>query len=144
MDQRGRKSTENALTVVDGLLGSRPEPPEKLSDLERAVWRRIVATKPADWFTADSQPLLVEYCRACVFSDQLAESLAESAVAISDPAWLKARDLQERNARLLTTLAMKMRLTQQSRWTKQTAFTANKNTAKEESKPWEFGKSDAG
>jgi hypothetical protein len=129
------------------MLGRRPDPPEKLSDLERAVWRRIVATKPPEWFSADSQQLLVEYCRACVFADQLAEALSkfdESATTLTDPAWLKIRDLQERNARLLSTLATKMRLTQQSRWTHQTAHTAVKNTAQDAGKPWEYGKSDAG
>ncbi len=134
------------MALVVSLPGQRPDPPEKLSDLEREVWRRIVATKPSEWFTPDSQPLLIEYCRAVIFADELAEALAK-VVGVPegdelDP-WLRLRARQDQNARLLTTLATKMRLTQQSRWTAPSAATAQKNTAQDR-KPWEFEASDAG
>ena len=141
MDSRGRKSAEG-LAVVVSIPGQRPDPPEVLGPDERVLWRRIVATRPHDWFTAETWPLLIEYCRAWVASDQVAREL-EKFDGIPEGQefmrWLRLRDRQEKTARLLATMATKMRLSQQSRWTEQTAATAAKRTASEQSKPWLYG-----
>ena len=69
MNQRGRKG-ENvvALPGCEAALkpGELAEPPKGLSEDERAVWRSVIASKPADWFTPDVYPLLADYCTACV------------------------------------------------------------------------------
>lgn len=141
MDQPGRKSAEN-LSVIVNIPGQRLEPPEVLSDAERSVWRRVVATRPADWFQADMASLLVEYCRAWVAADQVAEALGRwDGVPQDDDQnwrlWFKLRDRQEKTARLLKTLAAAMRLTPQSRYTPLSAATAARKTAP--AKPWEYG-----
>lgn len=106
-----------------------------------------MATKPPEWFTPDSQPLLVEYCQHIIKADELSEALAKfDGVPEDDDRlahWNKLMDRKEKVARLLATLATKMRLTQQSRWTEQSAATAAKRTAPT-GKPWEFGERGAG
>jgi hypothetical protein len=139
MEGRGRKSIAS-LSVVAVLPGQRPEPPGALSVAEAEIWRGIVSTKPYDWFTQDTHSLLSEYCRAWVSGDQLAAELAKYKTIPKSGdrfrRWMALRDRQDKTARLITTLATKMRLSQQSRYTEKSAGTAAKNIAK----PWEFGK----
>lgn len=143
MEGSGRKSVA-ALSVVSGIPGQRPEPPGSLGESEAEVWRAIAATKPHDWWTADTFPLLEEYCRAAVSADQVAEELAKFAKIPSRGEkfrrYLALRKLQDQTARLLATLATKMRLAQQSRYETRGAQTAHKK-AGGAVKPWEFGKS---
>jgi hypothetical protein len=141
MDGRGRKSA-SALAVVSAIPGQRPEPPEALSEAEADIWRRVAATKPHDWFTPDTYPLLAEYCRATVAANQIASELSKIKVVPKNGdkfrRWLALRDRQDKTARLLATLATKMRLSQQSRYTEKTADTAARRIAG--SRPWEFDK----
>lgn len=119
---------------------ARMEPPSDISEAEMAVWRSVVATKPAGWFTKDVAPLLKAYCRGAVSADLIAEQ-----VNAFDPTWLATDEGLKRYERLtkmardqalsLANLATKMRLTQQSRYTPQAAATASKAAAS--SKPWE-------
>src|ERR1043165_4967430 len=53
---------------MDNVVGlpERPEPLSHLTDDEASIWREVVATKPADWFMRDSQPVLAAYCQAVV------------------------------------------------------------------------------
>lgn len=143
MDGRGRKSAAS-LAVVTPLPGQRPEPPEGLSDAESAVWRSVVATKPSDWFTADTFPLLVEYCRASIAAQQTAAALEKYTTVPTGPTkfarFLALRKLQDTQGRLLATLATKMRLAQQSKYGARGADGAARRGAQGE-KPWEFGKS---
>ena len=83
MLQRGRKSAAD-LSLVATLPGQRPEPPEKLSDSEAELWCAVVATKPSDWFTPDTAPLLVGYCRVSAYADQLTADMAKFALAPDD------------------------------------------------------------
>ena len=76
MQERGRKS-------ADDLPGRFPWPwfrPESRTargiDPEEAVeWRRYVGRMPADWFTAEVQPVLVELCRHRCLSRKAAAAL---------------------------------------------------------------------
>lgn len=85
------------------------------------MWRSVVATKPGDWFTRDTHPLLAAYCRA-----HMAAEVISQQIAAFDPAWmgedsgLQRYDLlmrmADRQGKLLATLATKMRLSQQSKY----------------------------
>lgn len=143
MEGRGRKSVD-ALSVVTSIPGQRLEPPAALSEREAGVWRAIVATKPHDWFNADTIPLLMDYCRAAVAADDLAGEIRKFKKIPSGAKFARyvaLRKLQDQNTRIMATLATKMRLTQQSRYTPQAASTANRRAGGDSAKPWEFGKS---
>ena len=140
MEQRGRKSTEN-LSVVVSIPGQRPEPLESLRNRERAIWKRVTACHPPGWFVASTHILLADYCRAWVHADNLAQVLDKyegvPTEGLGD--WLKLVDRQDRNARLLCTLATKMRMSHQAQRTDREAATGVRATAQEVHKPWEFG-----
>ena len=142
MADRGRKSAAS-LAVVTALPGQRPEPPDELSDAEAAVWRAVAATKPADWFGADTHPLLAAYCRhACAARAMSAAVHAFPVADCADPERAKHYNLllimRERETCAMHSLARGMRITQQSRYDAKTANTAA-SKAGGPSKPWEFG-----
>lgn len=140
MAQRGRKSAA-ALSVVSSIPGSRPEPPAELTEEQAEVWRSVVQTKPAEWFTDDSHPLLVAYCKHVTTARVLSQQIDRF-----EPEWLKEDDgpdrykrlldMREKETRAVTSLARSMRLTQQSRYdTSKAGRHAAKETAAK--KPWQ-------
>lgn len=119
MIQRGKKATA-ALAVVS-FTSRLAEPPADLTAEQAEVWKSVIATKPSDWFQADTLPLLAAYCRAVVEHTWISAQIdAHKVEWLSDDAGLRRYDvatkLQERQARLMTSLATKMRLTQQSQY----------------------------
>jgi hypothetical protein len=140
MEGSGRKSVA-ALSVVALVPGKPPEPPESLESAAAEVWRRVVATKPHDWFSADTFPLLAEYCRATVFAGEIAAELTRFPT-IPTGKKLKRYDtlrrMQKQNGNLLAQLATKMRLAQQSRYGARGAETAARR-GEGVRKPWASG-----
>jgi hypothetical protein len=139
MEGRGRKSTA-ALSVVATSLPQRIEPPQDLTESQATLWREIVAGKPVDWFAADNAPLLVEYVRAVDMGNRLALKI-ECLLAGNDAAEITAHlkgllDMRDKEAKRATSIATKLRLTQQSRYTPQAAATADRK-AGVGSKPWQ-------
>ena len=141
MKQHGRKSAEAQMAVANVEPIPRAAPPGELTDYEAAIWSSVVNTKPADWFQADTLPLLKSYCKhvsTAATIDQQIENF--------DPEWLTTdeglnrfrilADMREKQSRALTALARSMRLTQQSKYCEKTANTAAKKVAK--SRPWEM------
>jgi hypothetical protein len=137
MNQRGRKGS-NVVPLpgceASAAPGHLPEPPADLTKAEREVWRTVVATKPAEWFSADIHPLLADYCTACVQQAAARKVLnsCKKAGVLEKAAAVKAFDLL---AKLKLSLATKMRLTQQSRYTPQASATAARRAAG--ARPWE-------
>lgn len=130
----GRKSAESLSVVPVTSLPTRLDPPEDFPLAESEVWKAVVATKPVDWFEADSAPLLAEYCRAKVMCDRLAAK-----IDLADDEELKdLLVMRDREAKRLAVLGVKLRLTQQSRYTPKAASTANK--APSAGKVWDFGR----
>ncbi len=139
MEGRGRKSSAS-LTVVPAGIPARVEPPQGFTDKQAELWREIVSGKPVEWFTADNAPLLAEYIRAVDMGNRLAFAIeaamageVEEGPSLKD--LLKMRDTEAKRA---TSIATKLRLTQQSRYTPQAAATADRK-ASSGSKPWQFG-----
>lgn len=143
MQKRGRKSkAELEARVIAGSFGSRPEPPEELSDDEAAIWRETVASEAADFFgTAATRAMLKDYCRHRAAGEKISEIIAlfqadwlkNAEGAKRYHGLLKMRDLENRAA---ADKATKLRLTNQARYTPQAAGTAARNAAKG-FKPWE-------
>ncbi len=136
-----RKSTDS-LTVVPIGGPKRPDPPAKLTAPQATTWRAVVATKPVKWWDAGSIPMLVAYCKAIDVHD--AVSLQIEAF---EPEWLLTDDglarfdrlaaLQERQARVIASLATRMRLSQQARLDKTVAATSAKQP-EAGPRPWDF------
>lgn len=122
-----------SLSVVPVQPIGRIEPPKGLTPEELTLWRAVVDSKPADWFGEDSAPLLTEYVRAVHMCDRLREQI-EVAIAEGEvpEKLMRLRDMEAKRA---TSLATKLRMTQQSRYTPQAAATANKKAGN--ARPWE-------
>ena len=139
MAQRGRKSAASMATVSD-LPGHSVRPPPDLTEFQASIWARVVNTKPADWFTADTHDLLASYCRHVSTAAVLDQKVDEFR-----PEWLcddegmdryrKLLDMREKQTRAITSLARSMRLTQQSKWQ---PVTADRKASKGGKKPWEI------
>lgn len=138
MNQRGRKSRA-ALSVVGAgpqpiEVVERPDPPEALTDEQALVWRAVVDSHPADWFTASALPILVQYCRHVVQARRVA-LLIEQAEADEDidvDQYNKLLTMQDRESKAIAGTATKLRMTPQA--------TANWRGNKKPgavAKPWE-------
>ena len=63
------RSTRDDGPIVPG--SERLPPPDELRAVERKIWAAITARMPADWFTADTSPLLKQFCRHIALADGL-------------------------------------------------------------------------
>jgi hypothetical protein len=136
-----RKSAA-ALSVVRALPQERrPEPPEELTAEQAEEWRAIVSRLPVEWFQREGHALLAQYCRHVVRARQVAatlDGLTELDLRLPEnlAVFDKLSQIADREGRAMTSLATKMRLTQQSRYQAQKAERrANSPTAT--SKPWQ-------
>lgn len=135
MKQRGRRSSASLAIVASNPLEliEKPRPPDDLSDEQCDEWVAVTSRLPADWFGPETHPLLAQYCRHVVASRRVAQLVA--AAEADEDFDLRDYDrllkMQEREGRALTSLATKMRITQQSTYDK----TKRKPSAV--SKPWE-------
>jgi hypothetical protein len=147
-----RKNQYAVGPIIPGAAERRPSPPAQLDARERAIWTKITARLTAEWFTAESQPMLKELCRHLRIADDLAVDLTQARAAIDE-----LRRMPEPSAESLATatqeyravlrahgyqserignLATKLRLTPQARYA---PSTANREAAKtiEGIPPWE-------
>jgi hypothetical protein len=127
-----RKSAA-ALEIVPPKLAGLEEP-DDLDESELALWRDVVESKPSNWFGPDSAPLLKEYVRAAAMCDTLALSIKATLHGDGSPRALL--EMRDREAKRAASLATKLRLTQQSRYTPQSAATASKRAGG--TRPWEL------
>lgn len=104
--------------VVEAI--QRPEPDETLTDEQATEWRAIVNRLPADWFPRETWGLLAQYCRHVVSARRVAELIrqAESAKRLDVDDYDRLLKMQEREGRALSSLATRMRLSQQGSFDK--------------------------
>lgn len=127
MGTRGRKSAaEIAVLDLDNKNkgadatgdDNKPAPPKELTKEEAAEWLAVVERLPADWFPRETWPLLTQYCRHVVASTHVAKLITaerRKPVKQRDIADLdRLLKMQEREGRAISSLATRMRLTQQS------------------------------
>jgi hypothetical protein len=133
-----RKSVA-ALSVVPAPHGhKRPEPPDELTAEEAVEWSVVVNRLPADWFPDESHQLLVQYCRHVVRARDIAGLLRRFDLEWTETLeglqrYDKLTAMGEREGRAISSLATRMRLSQQSRYQKATAAT---RTAMKTDPPW--------
>lgn len=138
MAKPGRQSSA-ALSVASSGFAAAPEPPNHLNKKESGVWREIVGTKPNDWFSEENLPLLEAYCQHVILYRTVGKRLQKLRATHLDSSddidmYDKLLKMSDREAKLLSSLATKMRLTQQSRYTTKAAGTANQSSGRK--KPW--------
>lgn len=138
MRQRGRKSTAQ-LSVIAGIIDGRPRPPSSLSKEQAEVWDRVVGSEAQDFFkTAALKELLAAYCRHVVRAMWLE---TEIVAAMGPGSELDLEDIDrllkmaERETRATLSIATKLRLTNQARYTPQAAGTKARNAG--ERKVWQ-------
>ena len=135
MKARGRQSTADIARLTDTSDGRvYLQAPDDLSKEHRDLWYTVVMTKPPEWFKSDSAPVLEAYVRAVVHHRQFCARLdaLKKDAPVSEVTELV--NVISRLAILLSTLAAKMRLTQQSRYTPETAARRDRDSTA--SRPW--------
>jgi len=121
MRQRGRKSAASLEVVASNVSATeRPPVPDDLSDEQAAVWQKITNRMPADWFPAETWPLLAMYCRHVVAARRVAQLIEqeETSESVDIEALDRLYKMQEREGRAMSSLATRMRLTQQATYDK--------------------------
>jgi len=139
MKQAGRPS---AMSVVRVTAMDRPRPPKGMTKAQRDLWNSITATKPADWFTDDTLPLLAAYCDAWHVHQLVSKVLRRRTEAhLVDPderrEFAKLEGVQRGAASSLASLASKMRLSQSARYGHRAANTKHERTLQGSKKPWQ-------
>lgn len=141
MGSRGRKSSASLAVAAPVKLEHMPEAPAYLTPEQDDIWRLVISSAGGDLISPESYPVLVEYCRAVVSSNQIAAQLDAF-----DPEWAKDDEglkrwdkllqMQEREARKIASLAVKLRLTPSTRVHPEKAGTVERKGVK--LKPWEM------
>ena len=140
MAKRGRQSAtekeieSNVANFPQNGVVDRPEAPQHLTIEQKKEWDAVVERLPADWFPRETQGLLEQYCRHKVSADKVAELVQnEQNKAYPDIETLdRLLKMQEREGRALSSLATRMRITQQS-----TIDAERRKPKASNKKPWE-------
>jgi hypothetical protein len=147
---RGRTSAASLALPPPGIEAvARPDAPYDLTDEQAAEWWALVNRMPADWFPRETHGLLAQYCRHVVAARRIAEMIGSLETELRKEieggadrltvtlGAAKALDrllkMQEREGRALSSLATRMRLTQQTTYDK----SKKKPTDGATGKPWE-------
>jgi hypothetical protein len=118
MGARRPKSAASLTVISMGGISAlkRPDPLQELTSEQANVWRDVVEDLPADWFRPSNHALLVQHCRHVVAARRVAQLIEVEEQ--SDKFSLERYDfllrVQEREGRALSSLATRMRLTQQA------------------------------
>lgn len=121
MGARGRKSKTELTVLNGGKRIERPAPPAELGSEAAAEWNDIANRLPADWFTRETWPLLVQYCRHVVAARRVADAIETVQNEVDEfnvKAWADLLRLQQKESAIICSLATKMRIAQQSTYDK--------------------------
>lgn len=136
MGVRGPRSGAELAVISGGGIETvrRPEPPAELTAEQQDEWRAVVNRMPAEWFPRETHALLAQYCRHVVAArrvSQLVEAL-ERDQSFDVQQYDTLLKMQEREGRALSSLATRMRISQQTQYDK----TKKRGTAGK--RPWEY------
>jgi hypothetical protein len=123
MKTRGRRSSaQTAIEAISKVSAhQRPDAPYDLTDEQVDEWRAVVNRMPADWFPRETHGMLSQYCRHIVSARriaQLIERAMKSKKAFDVDAYNQLLIMQEREGRALSSLATRMRISQQAAYDK--------------------------
>lgn len=136
MGTRGPKSAADLAVTAPVLTIERPDAPYELTDEQAQEWWAVVNSLPAEWFPRHTHGELVNYCQHTVQARRVRQLIAaEEAKAVIDiDALDKLYKMAERESRAASSLATRLRLTQQTQYDK------SKKRAVQTKSPWDFGK----
>lgn len=132
MGARGRKSTAEITALKPKV--TRPDPPACLTKEQSQEWKAIVGRMPEDWFPRETHQLLIQYCRHVTASKKIAgliQNMESRGIEIEE--YDRLLKMQEREGRAMSSLATRMRISQQATYDKQRS--KKSSPAK---KPWEI------
>ena len=129
MKQRGRKSAGDLSAVTN--IPERPKPPRDLTKAQAKIWNRVVKAMPVEWFGEETHDLLTQYCRHVVDADKVAKRIDDLPDDVVVTTLNKLLKMQERESRGLSSLATRMRISQQS-----TLDREKRKTSTPAEKPW--------
>lgn len=132
MKQRGRTSAASDLgpvAIIERV--ERPAAPDELTEEQREIWRQVVYSQPADWFSPANVPLLVQYCRHTIYARRLAHEIEQTAEPDTRRQLL---GLHQAETAVMLKLASTMRLSQRSLLNDRGS---NRNRIANTAKPWE-------
>lgn len=118
MGTRGRVSAASLEVAKPGDVErvQRPDAPYDLTDEQTEEWWAVVNRLPADWFPRETHGLLADYCRHVVKSRRIAQLVASA--ESDDPLDIDLLDklykMAERESRAASSLATRLRITQQA------------------------------
>ena len=142
MGRRGPTPGHQTIRPLPGREERRPPPPEGMTEAQTKLWRDVVETEPASLFdSAARRHLLRLYCEHATFRADLQGLIDKTPVeAVADPEKASAFEamlrLRDRETKALVSLATRLRLTNQARFTAQAAATEARNMASG-TKPWD-------
>ena len=126
MRKRGRKSSAELSVVVVSPEARRPSPPAELTEKQAQIWQDIVDTQPGGWFRPAEDPLLVAFCRHVDAATFISKKVDAFDFEGGDLSVLeRLLRMHERETRAISSLATRMRFTQQSRMHARTAGRAD-------------------
>lgn len=135
MKQRGRKSAASLEVAAVSLeTVHRPDAPYDLTDEQSSEWWAVVNRMPADWFPRETHGMLAQYCRHVVAARRVAQLIAkaEKSKTLDIEEYDRLLKMQEREGRAISSLATRMRISQQA-----TVRAEQARKPMQVDKPWE-------
>jgi hypothetical protein len=84
MERTMPRQNQYAMTPLVPGNEKRPPAPPQLDARERAIWTKITARLPAEWFTPEARPMLKELVRHLCIADDLTADLKLARAAIDE------------------------------------------------------------
>ncbi len=139
MKKPGPKSAASLSVITNAKVIKRPKAPVDLTSEMKQEWGEVVNRLPSDWFTRETHSILTQYCRHVIAARRVSQLIeqVENAENWDVDYYDKLLKMQERESRTITSIATRMRITQQSKYTAKSANTAS-NNSESDIKPWEM------
>lgn len=122
-----------------------PPAPKGLPKRQQELWKDITHSKPTDWWDAGSLPILQALVGHIATLEAIEAQFSTIKINLDDPEGVKHLDLlsrlRDRESKAVAALSVKLRLTQQARYTTGSAATAARRGG-DRQRPWEIDPDD--
>jgi hypothetical protein len=129
MTTKSTKSQTMLHRAVTKRKDPRLQPPASMPTEQAEVWRQVVQSLPAEWFSAEQTSLLLAYCNHVARAAQIQAALSKLDPIGDLETFDKLCKAAGMESARITMLARSMRLTQQSRLRAETASNRSAATA---------------
>jgi hypothetical protein len=140
----GTSKVQPASAGVEPVVpGIQPEPPRELNADEAAEWNYFMGHMPADWFPAETRPLLAQLCRHICQSRWIGATLQEVRAGLTNTADLDSLKrvealvrMHDREGKAMQNLMIKLRLSSTQRIVDERVARAQRAEQPPADKPW--------